>query len=100
MTLPTVEQNAMKPVADQVLAERVLVTLKRVQESSVLSPGPRGNGTFDPFRRCRIEDRLWRPTPRRLYRNTEAAGGTSSLPQLPRPKRPVGQRHRQNGRLA
>ena len=35
VTVPTIEQNAMKPVADQVLAERVLVTLKRVQFSPV-----------------------------------------------------------------
>jgi hypothetical protein len=33
--VPTIEQNAMKPVADQVLAERVLVTLKSVQFSPV-----------------------------------------------------------------
>jgi hypothetical protein len=33
--VPTIEQIAMKPVADQVLAERVLVTLKSVQFSPV-----------------------------------------------------------------
>ena len=90
------EQNAMKPAADQERAERAIATLKRVQ----FSPSRRRSPNLRPFPEISHPGPSLATNATMPCRNTEAAGGSRSLPQLPRRRRALGECHGQNGRLA